>query len=306
MKHFKKGLLLLIVAILALTLYLLPTQKNSPDLSKVKNVEKEIVILAKKAEEINISSKPAIIAPMVSPGIFAKFDSLEQSKRFDFIKENLRNYNLTDVEYNWLKKQIKDKGLYIVTRNDMCSMLVNQKKKDPDLYLTFIDFYEDKSESPKWRDYAVQFIGQSLPLTENDNDKEGIYQVLLDIAKYDTTLIPGTAMLQLAQQESHGNIKLDKRYDQLMDWYLSSDKTKESIKISLIGIIAKRKTKKHLPMLREIIKTSERIGMRRASIATIGLIGDKSDIELIKPYLQDENKLVVMAAKAATVRLKKL
>ena len=59
-------------------------------------------------------------------------------------------------------------------------------------------------------------------------------------------------------------------------------------------------------MLREIIKTSERIGMRRASIATIGLIGDKSDIELIKPYLQDENKLVGMAAKAATVRLKKL
>ena len=237
----KRWVILITALIIVITVVMI--NKSESRIQKVnKDVEKKVFFLKKDhhktIQDSNLPPKPLNSPKVPTQKLFEAFDSQTQDERQKFIKANLSNHDLSRKEYAWLKNRIEDKSLYIVNRNYMASMMVNQRRKDPDLYKLFIQFYEDPEETFQWREYSVQFIGQALPLQE---ERQIVHSKLIEIAREDKTLIAGTAMMQLVQQEGFGNIQLDFRFDDLLDKHLKSEATKTSVKMSLIGIIGKRK-----------------------------------------------------------------
>lgn len=237
----------------------------------------------------------------VPPGVFKQFGEASPLGRKEIIRSAREKGQLDDDERVWLKRRVRDRSLDLTNRNDMASLLVWQEVPDPTLYRLFLSFYRNNAETAEWRDYSVQFIGQSLRHADNGND---VKRELMRIGRTDKSAIAGTAMLQLAQQESQGHIRLGSEFDSLVEEMLQSEGTNRLTKMSAVAVVGLRRNAAQAPAVRQTLRRSSDPGVRRASIGTLGIIGGPSDVPLVESYLDSKDALVATAAEQALKNLR--
>jgi hypothetical protein len=251
-------------------------------------------------EIANSSEKPKK-RPYVEPTI-ENFPRLTPGQQLDLVTKLMSNRNLSADILSFLKREVANKKLPELTRNNIANGLVYQREKDPELFKVFMNMASDKAESIKWRDYSLQFLGETLAFA---SDPATVQTRLLEVARSSEETLAGTAIIHLALNEAKGVIKLDESFSDLLITRLADQRLPVAAKVSILGVIGKRKDKRQIEVVRLFAGQQKNDGLKRSAIAALGLIGEQSDIELIKPALKHKNRAVVLAAKGAIKRLEK-
>ena len=255
-----------------------------------------------KGKDAKEYTPPELPIGELIPNEFVDFRKKTEDEQLDIVNSFSNRRNLDKKNIDYLKLELTNRNLDVVTRNNIANALVAQQNPDPELYKLFISFYEDPNEDIVWRDYAIQFLSETLTFAA---DQQVVKDKLNEVALNDKTSISATAMLHIKLHFLSGRMNIDpKIMSSITD--ISEDKDMPlTNRITTTALIGSLKKKEDLPLLRKLIgESSIEASILRTSIASIGLMGDESDIELLNPFLKHKNGAVVKATTAALNRLK--
>jgi HEAT repeat protein len=242
------------------------------------------------------------VNPREVPPEFRGFGDWSQVDRLNAVTAQMENKNLPPAVLEFFKAEIFNRQHWDVTRNNMANALVWQEKPDRNLHKLFIQMLDDEQEDPVWRDYCLQFLSECL---SSSVDPDLITSKLQEYSQKSGTNMAGTATVHLAYQEGLGRVKLDAAFSEQLARQLQSPEVTDATKLSILGVAGKRKDQRLLPVVRDYAKQDANDSLKRTAIASLGLIGDPSDLELIRSGLKHRNQAVQMAAQAALERLAK-
>ena len=188
------------------------------------------------------------VKPDKAPLGYEEFYELNQMKRLNQVTESMKNKDLPKQIQNFYKAELFNRKHWDVTRNNMANALVWQENPDPDLHRLFIKMLDDEGEDPVWRDYSLQFLSECLPSSSEPNV---IKDKLKEYSQKTGTNMAGTATVHLAYQEGEGMLQLGQAFSKQLAEQLKDDEVTEATKLSILGVVGKRRDRKLLPLLRE-------------------------------------------------------
>jgi len=241
---------------------------------------------------------PQFVADVPVPEGFEGFDDLSSRERVALVTEYMENSRLPDDIEKYFIHKIQDKSLSKLVRNNMAESLVIQAEPIPGLADIYLSIVQDENESKDYRLYSIQHFAMSLPTASNRHEAEtALENLVLKSADEDF----GTrAMLMVDYIEQEGEYKME-GLDSVISDRIEDESLTDSTRISLFALIGLRKLDEHLELVRsEVHKASP---IRRAAIAALGQIGDRSDIPLLRELASSPNMGVSLAAKGAIKRL---
>ena len=204
---------------------------------------------------------------------------------YKFLYEKLEKQELPDLQFNGLK-------------NELVVRLMAQDNKPSELASHLVAMYKDKSFDPTWRDYCVQFFGKWYPAAPDNDGRKAMYDGLFEAVKEVDDSIAGAAIAQLSFLA--GKPGFDRvRIVDLAYGILTDPKCSPRSRIVAMQVCAEQCNVKALPIAREAVKSSRDIGFRMASMATIGALGDRSDIPLLEPLSKSSDIRLQKPAAAA-------
>jgi HEAT repeats len=250
---------------------------------------------ASKEESDRKTTQPEVNNEIVVPEIFRDFYTYSPERQLDFVTELESQYALPREVIIFLMAAVQNKKLNEVTRNNIANTLLNQNNREPSLCEIFIGMINDKLETNKWRDYAIQHLGVSI---NNGHLQESAFLKLLEIASSETGGLRGTAMRQLNMIEKSGAVKLEDDYTDLLVTMAEGESEDLSCRMTAISLIGERRERKALKIIRKLAINSDS-SLRRTAIATLGKIGDAGDDVIIQDALKDVDPMVRLAAVGA-------
>jgi hypothetical protein len=243
------------------------------------------------------SNTPAVAAEPLPVG-WRDFRKLSESAQLNRITAAMEDHALPADVLVFFEREIFNRRHLDVTRNNMANALVWQEKPNPRLHAFFIQMLQDETESPAWRDYCLQFMSECL---KSSSEPDLIKTTLAQYAKGKDGLA-GTAIVHIGLQEREGRLQPDETFSRQLETQLADPEVATVTKISILGVLGKRQDVRLLPLVRTYAKDSND-GLRRCAMATLGLMGGREDLSLIRPGLEDRNRAVQLAAKAAEARI---
>jgi hypothetical protein len=103
------------------------------------------------------------------------FLTLKPGEQLNRVTAAMENHTLPADVLVFFEKEIFNRQLWAVTRNNMGNALVWQESPNPRLHELFAKMLADESESPAWRDYCLQFLSECL---KSSSDPEAIQAIL--------------------------------------------------------------------------------------------------------------------------------
>jgi|GEM_PF-791217 len=238
--------------------------------------------------------RPDGIPAETLPSGWQDFRILTEHERLNRVTAAMENHTLQADVLAFFEKEIFNRQLWAVTRNNMANALVWQESPNPRLHELFSKMLADETESPVWRDYCLQFLSECLP---SSSDPKAIKAILTRYAQGKDGLA-GTAIVNIGFQEAAGRMKPDETFSQQLEAQLADPEVVTPTKLSILAMIGKRNDVRLLPLVRTYA-TNTIDALRRTAIATLGQIGTPEDLPLIRTGLTDPNRAVKMAAEAA-------
>ena len=207
--------------------------------------------------------------------------------------------NLPPDTLRFFKASLHDQSLSELARNNMANVLMNQETRDPQLYREFIAIVDDPTQSDTWRDYAIQFLANNYAIASKP-------RVVLDklgsLTRHGREHLAQQAMTMLSTMEDENTIKLDKSYDRLLVENLASQAATPKMQIAALSLLGQRQAVEHLELIRQYAAKPSTV--QRVALATLGQLGDATDLPLIESHLKSPDRLLRLAAKGALERLK--
>jgi len=161
-------------------------------------------------------------------------------------------------------------------------------------------FY-DKSYDDAWRGYCVQFLGQCYGRIA-DPGHQAVVRKLFSDATHDKPCISGTALIVmagLADQPGFDKTEIsDSAYRLCTD-----EKTDPAVRITALQVCAKLGKREILPFARETIRKSNDVPLKMSAIAALGMLGEKSDAEILRTLASSSDLRLRTASEAALRKL---
>mgnify|MGYP003808047495 CR=1 FL=1 len=245
----------------------------------------------------------------------------DYNSRMDALKKLTRNIETKDVNALLLfldlpyEEQVEITArAYNGVKNDVLSVLLQQDASPDNLGPQLVTMYRDKNHDDIWRDYCIQYIGPyyekkwPVPYKEEENiEKDSEQQELQDvyweaITETDGT-IAGTALIGL---ESISRKRKEFDREEIGDTAVElarDEQYSEPTRITAFRICGMMDKKEVLPSARITAQIAETTELRRAAIATIGDLGDETDLDLIESMTGSDNERIKKAADSARKRL---
>jgi len=234
------------------------------------------------------------------PASLTQWYGWTESQQTDFVTAVQHNSRLPPDILSFFRTELFDRDLGLVTRNNMANGLVNQEIRDKSLAALFKKIVDDPTEDDQWRDYAMQFLAASMDWSD---DRRGMAETIWKQALHGRGTMPGTALLQLHYVDERGVRPLPTGYGARLAECLSDPSVELSTRMTAVGIVAQRRMTELGDAVRELAKNAKEPAMRRTALATLGALGDPSDLSLVRRFTADKDPLVAAAAKGAERRL---
>lgn len=233
------------------------------------------------------------VKPETVPASFGEFYEMHQSVRLRNVTRFMKNDAVHHTIIDFFKSEIFNRKHKEIIRNNMANTLCWQKVPDPDLHLLFIKMLDDEEETPKWRDYCIQFLTECYP---SSSDKPLIIETIKKYSEGDDSKA-GTAILHLALN--------GQKVDSKSTLSRLEDPTKTSIhtRTTILAVWGKTKDKSQLPTIRKYATQDKIASLKATAIGTLGLIGEEEDLLIINKALYHTNGRVVLAARAAKKKI---
>ncbi|HPS00955.1 MAG TPA: HEAT repeat domain-containing protein [Candidatus Sumerlaeota bacterium] len=246
-----------------------------------------------------------IVSPLSSinadpiPQGFVGFKEWSETKRVLVVSELERDAHLSSEVIKFLKETLRDKDLSDLVRNNVANALLAQEPKDATLYRVFLDVVGDSSQSPTWRCYSIQFLAETLPYCAN---RVEVTKRLHDLTRDNDQTLASQAMMMLAYAADKGEVELEKSFDDRLIERLKAPNATDEMKMATLQLLGRRDMHQHVDLVRE--QVSKPSSYQRVAIASLGQLGDESDIARLEPLGRSHDNLVSAAAKSALARLK--
>ncbi len=220
--------------------------------------------------------------------------ALEQLERCRaFLESPLAGQPLPDLEFNGLK-------------NELVFALLRQRDGLTELAELLVRMSRALETDATWRDYCVQFLGKCYPRIHDARSREAMADALWEALK---TRRRGRAAGSAARQlmtlgrtfpefppEKVSAASLEALLDPA-----SSDETKTAL-LQVCGTLGERGA---LPTARAIAGRNSAPVLRASAIAAVGMLGDASDLPLLKRLAASGDVRVSRPASAAIDRIQK-
>ena len=263
------------------------TKGNYSTIRIVQTVDTEIIAITCKdgisyAERIRlIHSLPSNLAP----------EQLERCRAF--LESPLAGQPLPDLEFNGLK-------------NELVFALLRQRDGLTELAELLVRMSRAPDTDATWRDYCVQFLGKCYPRIHDAKSREAMADALWEALK---TRRRGRAAGSAARQlmtlgRSFPDFPPEKVATASLEALLdpaSSDETKTAL-LQVCGTLGERGA---LPSARTIAGRNSAPVLRASAIAAVGMLGDASDLPLLKRLAASGDVRVSRPASAAMDRIQK-
>jgi hypothetical protein len=192
-------------------------------------------------------------------------------------------------------------------KNDALVVIFSQKQVPSELGSQLVRMFKDEEHGTRWRDYSLQYMSQYYEEVSKPGDGvraeiTNAYAVALDSRsqKY-----AGTALMAV-ERLSRKNPEIDRQKigDKAVEIALANDTCNDS-RITALRVCAMMQRTEVLQQARMLAQTGETVPLRLAAIATVGDLGDASDLEYIESLGQSDDKRLQRISKTASATLRK-
>ena len=210
-----------------------------------------------------------------------------------FLESTLAGQPLPDLEFNGLK-------------NELVFALLRQRESLTELAGLLVRMSRAPETDATWRDYCVQFLGKCYPRIHDARSREAMAEMFWEALR---TRRRGRAAGSAARQlmtlgrtfpefppERVSAASLEALLDPAI-----SDETRTAL-LQVCGTLGKRGA---LPTARAIAGRSSAPVLRASAIAAVGMLGDASDLPLLRRLAASGDVRVSRPASAAMDRIQK-
>lgn len=174
----------------------------------------------------------------------------------------------------------------------------------------------DPSETPTWRDYALQHLadqlvprgdagpprGDFIGSPDSGLDRQRYIAVLTSVASSNKT-VAGTALLHLDRISREHGVSIDRvEFRDLILRVLQGKDVDVGAKVTAFGILGMRGDVADAEIARQYLTDGD-ADVRRSAVAALGLLGTEADITGIEAVHVGGDPAVELAKKAACKRL---
>lgn len=258
----------------------------------------DVKIEQPQASKELVLDKPVVAVSEVEkvPEIFQGFESLPADAQVELVTRLMDYTQLSTDQRTYLVKQLKNKKLKPVARNNIANVLLLQTSKMQGLNKIFLEMAKDPSEDIVWRDYSVQFLAQCLIIPEN---RDEIINELYTLAEYGEGSLSVTAMVQMTMQEEVLNFSVPDSFSGVIADRLNDPKIDLESKVSMLALLGKRKSVDQIEIVRHYAMNARDDSLKRTAIGSLGQIGGLNDIAIINASINHPNRSVAFAAATA-------
>lgn len=197
-------------------------------------------------------------------------------------------------------RSLSNRNISRLVRNNMAQALLNQSEKNPDLWKSFLSIIDDPTQDKEWRIFCMQHMANSAHHADNEA-KQAIHQKLLEEVRNPDAEFSSRALLMLDELERTGNAPLAGQADAFVREILKNPTANELSVSTALGLIGSRKDRRYLPEARLLAR--EPRPEQRVAVATLGLIGEQSDVDLLRKIKAEPGSLLERAVQGAIHRL---
>jgi hypothetical protein len=244
------------------------------------------------------TSRPAALH-LLEPSELTGFSLDAPDTQLARITELESNPNLSPNMVAYLTQLLTEKSLEQTIRNNVANALLNQPKPDPCLYQTLATMIDDPSESYQWREFAVEHLAISYRTSARP---DLIIEKLKLLARTGEKGIPGTALLQLHRLADDGFNTWDEDCTHTVLAAIGDPAADVMTRMTAIGLAGERREVAALSLIRSIAADGA-TPLKRVALATLGIIGDASDLDLLRSFASGEEETTRTAATHAITRL---
>jgi LmbE family N-acetylglucosaminyl deacetylase len=191
-------------------------------------------------------------------------------------------------------------------KNDALVVLLNQKELPEGLGDQLVKMFKDEKHSKRWRDYSLQYFSAYYDAIRTTESSEAAtitnaYAVALDSR---TEKFSGTALMALERlSREHEEFNRVEVGDKAVKIVLASDTCNDS-RITALRVCAMMNREEILPQARILAQTGETMPVRLAAIATVGDLGDESDLEYLQSLAASDDKRLQRISQTASKSLR--
>lgn len=196
-------------------------------------------------------------------------------------------------------------------KSDILDILLKQDRIPAGLEAQVVEMYRDHGHDDVWRDYCVQYFAACYEATkptgvttnEPDRTREDIRKAYQEALAEKGKSIAGTALIGV-EQLSRTHPEFDRKMvEEAALAFSSADDCGEATRITAVRICAAMGKKEVVPTVRVLAQTGDSVMLRMAAVATLGDLGNKEDMELLRSLAMSSEKRITGVSSSAVVRL---
>ena len=244
--------------------------------------------------------RPALPARTAAvQALLTRVEAMDPGARTAFVTERQTDPHLDAVTVQVLVLLVENPELSALVRNNAANALAIQQPPDPDLAARFAAMIDDPANTYEWREYALQHLANTLAFSR---DPAAGVETLMQAMRRGQESMPSTAMLQLSRLGRDKTVVLDQRFTSSVMAMAEDPATSVLNRISALGLLGERRITAGLSVLRQGANAAQP-SVRRTAIASLGLIGEAADRELIATACADADPSIAASANAALATL---
>lgn len=238
----------------------------------------------------------------------------DRDARRDVLTKLTRNLSADDVEAISLFLDFRHEdnaelssAALAALKNDALVVLLNQKDAPEGLGTKLAEMFKDEKHTTRWRDYSLQYLAQYYeevmpPDSQEVAEITNTYAIALESRseKY-----AGTALMAVERlSRDHADFDRQAIGAAALKIALAQDSCHDS-RITALRVCALMNKTDVLPQARILAQTGATVPVRLAAIATVGDLGDESDLEYIESLAASDDRRLQRISKTASESLKK-
>lgn len=256
-------------------------------------------------------------------GLDKKSTYTERAKAADALGKNLAPHEIDALIYFMHKRVDRD---YLdplelnSVKNQVVLALMRQNSFPQELPLHLVAMYHDKNMDYVWRDYCIQFLGQTYRKLNKKEDRLLAKYTIIDSLRHNED-IAGSGIIALRGLANCSEVSNKEIADEAYK-LASNEQVSHTVRIPALQIAAKFNHPEAIDLARELLKRKsavtrsktrdQELGNRNSpvpvmlqmsAIASIGMKGNRQDIALLEKYKNNSDIRLRAAAKAALKKL---
>ena len=254
----------------------------------------------KVASEATDTTVPASLEALFSPesGYLAKCNlahDLGTSLQDDEVSALLRFISSSPKELSMTRGHFNSVGDKVI------NALQRQNTIPPALVDSLITMFNDKTGDFTWRDYCVQHLGQLYSSGASEGKREQV-RTVWEAALKPESRMAGTVVLAL--RRNMGQEGISKAYvSQQAAKVAMDDQQPDASRLTAIQVAASLGNRDMLPLAHDIVQSRHTVPFRMSAMASIGMLGDASDLELLSRYTSSSDMRLRTASRAAVEKI---